>query len=546
MSSYRTFSGWSLGVAFIALSLQGFAEETPHFTLSGRILDGDSDTPIPARIHIRSASGLWFECESAGGTAIPYRREPKHSPGSIEVHTTLSAHPFSVALAPGSYTVRVERGKEYVPLVQDIVVGEETPPLTFRLHRVVDMAARGWYSGDTHTHRLGAELHHLLLAEDLNVAFPLNYWVTHSGKTPEGGDKSTAEALEPTLIEVDPTHVIYPYNTEYEIFSVGGKQHTLGAIFILNHKTKLDIGVPPVAPVAERARAEGALLDLDKHSWAWSLMLVPVMGVDLFELANNHHWQTEFGFTQWSVENAPAYMQLEMNKDGFTEWGWTDFGFQTYYALLNCGFRLRVSAGTASGVHPVQLGFGRVYVHQPDGFSYDAWLAGLNGGRSFVSNGPLLDVRFNGGHGGQTFSVAEGGTSAIHVTGTAFSIQPLDRIEIVNAGEVSHSLPVTNRPLERGGFENTVDAEVRLAHSSWIALRCFEKEPDNRVRFAHTNPVFIDIAGDTLAPRKEEVAYLVGRMDEELARNEGVLDDAALAEYEKARSIYLERGKHAR
>ena len=58
------------------------------------------------------------------------------------------------------------------------------------------------------------------------------------------------------------------------------------------------------------------------------------------------------------------------------------------YALLNCGFRLRPTAGTASGVHPVPLGFGRVYVHLPDGFDYAAWMKGLGAGRSFVTAAP--------------------------------------------------------------------------------------------------------------------------------------------------------------
>ena len=43
---------------------------------------------------------------------------------------------------------------------------------------------------------------------------------------------------------------------------------------------------------------------------------------------------------------------------GFTERGWIDFNFQNYYALLDCGFKMRPTAGTASGVHPVPLGFG--------------------------------------------------------------------------------------------------------------------------------------------------------------------------------------------
>ena len=68
------------------------------------------------------------------------------------------------------------------------------------------------------------------------------------------------------LLSVNPTHVIYPINTEYEIFTVNGKRHTQGAVFVLNHKTPLNIPTPPALPVAEEARRQGAILDLDKHS----------------------------------------------------------------------------------------------------------------------------------------------------------------------------------------------------------------------------------------------------------------------------------------
>ncbi len=67
--------------------------------------------------------------------------------------------------------------------------------------------------------------------------------------------------------------------------------------------------------------------------------------------------------------DAPEGWNIETDADGFTEWGWIEFGFKTYYALLNCGFKMRPTAGTASGVHPVPLGFGRVYVQLPGGFS---------------------------------------------------------------------------------------------------------------------------------------------------------------------------------
>ena len=69
--------------------------------------------------------------------------------------------------------------------------------------------------------------------------------------------------------------------------------------------------------------------------------------------------RTEFAFRDWAVP-APAWMGIGSGMEA--ERNWALYGFANYYALLNCGFRLRPTGGTANGVHPVPLGFGRVYV----------------------------------------------------------------------------------------------------------------------------------------------------------------------------------------
>ena len=74
--------------------------------------------------------------------------------------------------------------------------------------------------------------------------------------------------------------------------------------------------------------------------------------------------------------------------------------------------------------------------------------------------------------------------------------------------------------------------------SSWVALRCFEDLPNDKVCFAHTNPVFVDVAGQPLQPRKQRVKFFVERMDEEIERNTGVLTDEAVAEFRAAREVY--------
>jgi hypothetical protein len=238
-------------------------------------------------------------------------------------------------------------------------------------------------------------------------------------------------------------------------------------------------------------------------------------------------------------------MRVERDAKGWTEWGWIDFGFQNYYALLDCGFRLRPTAGTATGVHPVPLGFGRVYVHLPDGFSYENWLRGLNEGRSFVTTGPMLFAQVNGQDPGHVFKQQES-KQTYRVTGAARSALPLDRIEIIVSGVVTQNLNPANRQTKAGAFENTFDVTIPIDESSWIAVRCFENRPDKRIRFAHTSPCHIDVAGKLLRPRREEVEYLIKRVDDQITRSAEVLPKAALEEYREALRAYQAIAKQVR
>ncbi|MCB1124194.1 MAG: CehA/McbA family metallohydrolase, partial [Verrucomicrobiae bacterium] len=379
-------------------------------------------------------------------------------------------------------------------------------------------------SGETHVHRTVKELPTLMLAEDLNVAFPLTAWVTDTRDTPALNSKNPDPVPPPKLIEVDRTHVIWPVNTEYEIFTVNGNRHTLGAVFILNHTNPLQMSAPPVSPIAAEARRQGAILELDKHNWPWSMMLVPVMKVGLFELSNNHLWRTKFQFQTWYPEYAGEYMDIEMDEVGFTEPGWVDFGFKNYYALLNSGFDMKPTAGTASGVHPVPLGFGRVYVKIDGRFTYEKWLDGLLAGRSFVTTGPMLETEFKRNENAVTVS----GVYAFDHPYFFFSVEL-----IVNGKpQASLSLDVqTHVNLGKIGFS----FDYELEGTSWLAVRVVEK---NRSRFAHTAPVWFEVPGKPLKPRPEEVAYLTKRVKDELVRHEGVLEESALAEYRQALRYY--------
>jgi len=522
------------------LGWQAALEEPKKTRVRGTVIDADSGKALPCRLYLDGDDGSRWTVQSDGGTAVPYRKQNAQNKDANETHTALSAHPFVVELPPGRYTLTVERGKEYHPLTRQVTVEGQPLDLELKLSRWIDLAGRGWYSGDTHVHRTLAELPTAMLADDVNVAFPLLYWVRDAFAVP---NKPSEPDPGPKAIAVDPTHVIYPRNTEIEIFNVEQKRHTLGAFFALNHRTVFEAGAPPVRGLGRKVHAEGGLIELDKHNWPWSMAIVPLMPVDLYELTNNHVWRAAFAFTNFGEAEAD-YMKVERTDKGWTEWGWIDYGLQNYYALLNCGFRLRPTAGTASGVHPVPLGFGRVYVHLPDGFGYDAWVKALDQGRSFVTTGPMLFVTVNGQGPGHTFRRAEPGD--YRVAGSAVSGQPLGRIEVVVNGEVVRTLKPDNRPTQAAAFESAIDATVRLDGSSWVAVRCFEDRADKRVRFAHTGPVHVEMADKPLRPRRAEVDYLIKRVKDELARSAAVLPAAALDEYRDALRAYEEVARNAR
>jgi hypothetical protein len=567
------------------------AAAPPLVKVTGRITDAASGELLPARLYLRRDDGRWFfpihdtaSTQPPGGadskspatiakpepsddpeddtpqrTAEPqvlrpplvatrYEKRNWINPKSAEHHTALGAGAWSIELEPGRYTFTAERGKEWLPATQEIVVGKEPATVALALKRFANLAEEGWFSGDTHVHRTLDELPTAMLADDLNVAFPLTHWVTKGGVPPTEGDKNMAHKAdaphEPRAVYVDATHAYWPLNTEWEIFSLGAKRHTLGAIFALGHAKPFAVGAPPLGPLAFAARDQRAMLDIDKPDWPWALALPPVTGARLYELANNHMWRTEFAFTKWTSP-APAWMLPNAQTEG-TERDWIEYTHRAYWTLLDCGQRMVASAGTASGVHPVPVGFGRVYAHCGPVFRYELWRAALQGGRSFATTGPLLVADCDGEYPGKTWPLAAGEKRDVKLRGRALSERAIESIEVIVNGAIVATLKPSSRPMPEGGFETKLEHPLSIAGTSWIALRCWEPREDGRVRFAHTSPWWFDDASRPLRPRREEPQWLAARVRTELERSRALLTEDAVAEYEYALRTYEDLIKNSR
>jgi hypothetical protein len=511
------------------------------------VVDADSGDPIPARIYLQAEdeTAYYFQSVSDAGSAYRYEKKSRINERSIEYHTTVSAHPCVSTVPPGVYTLTVERGKTYFPAQQRFEVSNTdvvVPPV--RLKRWFDASALGWYSGDMHIHRQLPELRNVVLAEDLNVVFPLTNWVTLSDTPPSAGDKNLQVDLPDGLIRIDDQHVIWPRSTEYEIFSVNQQKHTLGALFVLGHRGSLEQTVPPWKPVVDAARAADpdVLFDMDKLAWPFAMTLPVIAPTATYELANNHMWRTEFAFRDWYTP-APPFIAPPFGALQGGESEWIDFTLGMYYTLLNAGFRLPPSAGTANGVHPVPAGFGRVYVHLPDGFDYQAWRQGLQQGRSFVTTGPMLMVTAAEKHSGYTFersSDEPNNHREIPLRIEVVSEQAVSFGEILINGRPEHLLRAQNVKTDAGAYRTSLVHTIKPTKSGWFAVRFFEDLPNGRVRFAHTAPWYMTVDGETVKTDLAERDYLVQRMKNEIQRSRGIVSAAGLAEYQQALDYFLQ------
>ena len=184
-----------------------------------------------------------------------------------------------------------------------------------------------------------------------------------------------------------------------------------------------------------------------------------------------------------------------------------------WYRLLNLGFHLPAAGGTDAMADYAMLrgpvGMNRTYVSVPDGpLDHTAWLANLKAGRSFATNGPLLEFTLGGKPVGETLSI--GAAQAIPFTARVRSIVPLDTAQVVCNGK-----PVQELTLDTARQEATASGTLPIGASGWCLLRAFTAHAeypvlDNFV-YATTSPVYVTVAGR--APRSPAGCPLLHRLD---------------------------------
>ena len=172
-----------------------------------------------------------------------------------------------------------------------------------------------------------------------------------------------------------------------------------------------------------------------------------------------------------------------------------------WHRLLNLGVTIAPSAGTDVMLNlyrTMAVGTTRVYAYTGSELNWPVYLEALREGRSFVTNGPFLDLRVGGVRPG---GVVDSGPVAWSLeVATATEV---DTVEILVNGRVV----ATHSGIELPG-RRTYSGDVVLPTGGWIAARArggatrwpsMDTEP-----FAHTAPVWIGERGsvDPVAQRE--------------------------------------------
>ena len=167
---------------------------------------------------------------------------------------------------------------------------------------------------------------------------------------------------------------------------------------------------------------------------------------------------------------------------------------EMWYRLLNCGFRVPISAGTDAFTNVVDhytAGGGRVYVSAGPRFEYAAWLEAYRNGRSFASNGPIVKLEVDGKPPGDEIRLD--GPRTVTAKASMLTNVPVDRVELMVNGRVVES----QAPAGKDTLEFT--RRIPIERSSWIALRALGPRHrlilNDTMTFAHTSPVYVTVAG---------------------------------------------------
>ncbi len=441
----------------------------------------EMDRPLPCRVLLRAGDGTchtpaeavtlevgrdrWFMCSGQARFEVP----------------------------SGEALLRIERGLEFVRHRERVQVTDSNAEKQIVLKRWINMKQLGYLCAENHVHVASHLLAPMAIAEGLDFGSCLTWWNGPDQRRPvPQGNRGQVQLHFGG-------HDIWTSVFDAEL------EHGWGAAYIQNLLQPFPMPSDPNRPNLDYLRwavDHGAIVHY-QGGWSREVGLDALLGkVHTVNVCNNlfhlHRFLPRRRYSNLlKVEGFPDYSN--------TDRGMLRMNTETYYRLLNWGLKLAAGAGSACGVKQVPVGYNRSYVRVEEDATLDRLYQAWKAGRNFVTNGPMIFLKTEDGHGPGDEIQLKRPSDTLDFQVRAISNQPLQQIEIIRNGRVIEQVQAhDSREIE---YAFTLPVE----RSCWVAARCVARDdhlPDeelqaygrgsalrfSRLRFAHTSPMYVTVA----------------------------------------------------
>jgi hypothetical protein len=194
--------------------------------------------------------------------------------------------------------------------------------------------------------------------------------------------------------------------------------------------------------------------------------------------------------------------------------------YQVWYDMLNSGFRITGVAGTDYPFSGQVPGRARFYTKLKGPFTYKAWLEGVRSGRTFSTNGPMLELRVDGREVGDEIELNR--ARSVLIEGSVRFDPSRDDVQSLQVIENGNVIKTIAR--DSGSSEILCRFEHQISDAGWLALRATGRKPDEvlspvfwhpvqtvqeATSNAHTSPIYFSITdqpGRATHPRAKALA----------------------------------------
>lgn len=428
------------------------------------LVDGKKDA---VRMNITSSNGHPIIPESGivhseGQNGIVFF----YSPGNIEI-----------TVPSGEVTVTAVQGFTTVKTVRKTEIKESNQEIEINLSNIWNPSANGWFAGDNHFHLNYGGTNNLdpqdieldLKAEGIDFAYPLlanlgnrfleqDIWDWNNEEAPfiRFGQEVRSHFLGHLgLVGTSDLYWPWVWGPYYDIY---GRDDRLNAepLRFTRNQNGLGAYVHPVS-IKDPMNQEGA------RRVPVSLVADCVLGeTDLLELGCL--WTDEIGTGE------------------------------VWHSILNIGVDLGITAGSDvmnDLYRTMAIGATRVYVKPEGSLTQSSYLASLKQGKSFVTNGPLMEFKIDGNEPGNIISRDK---KKVKWTLNTYSTVSFESIEIFVNGNV-----VWTKKANPKSTNQSFKGAIEVPEGGWVTARISggitEWPLMDSYPFAETSPIWFGKKG---------------------------------------------------